>query len=303
MAIEIKTATATQMVLNLASQKQEQLADVSIQISSGNKFRDFEGFANDGNVERFLSLSSSSQLSDSFTQSNNVINARIGTMSKTLDQLQDVASNLSQLIAQRRNAASGDNIPVDVLGKSMLDDVAGKLNIKFDGRYLFAGTKSDTKPVPDVQISNIVDGEATASYYAGNSDKASIKISNSEELEYGIAGDEAGFQKLIGALHLAIEGHNNNDDDLLGQAMDMVNDAVSDLASIRSTLGSAQNAITEANATHSQTELLVKQNLVNISQTNIVEATTKMSELQATVQATYLAFQRLNQLRLSNYLN
>jgi flagellin-like hook-associated protein FlgL len=68
-------------------------------------------------------------------------------------------------------------------------------------------------------------------------------------------------------------------------------------------LGSAQNTINEANATHNATDLLVKENLKDISQTNIVDATTKMSELQATLQATYLAFQRLNQLRLANYLN
>jgi flagellar hook-associated protein 3 FlgL len=305
MTIEIKNATPTQLLLNYATQQKDSLAEVSIQISSGNKYNDFEGFANEGNVERYLSYSSSSQFTTSFLQSNNVISSRIGTMSKTLDQLQDIASNLSQLIAQSRNSASGSDIPVDVLGKSMLDDIAGKLNIKFDGRYLFSGTKSDTPPVSNVQSNTIADdGTPTASYYAGDSEKASIKISNSEELEYGVAGNETGFQQLIGAVHLAITGHNDgNNDETLGKAMDMVSEAISNLASVRSTLGSAQNTINEANATHNATDLLVKENLKDISQTNIVDATTKMSELQATLQATYLAFQRLNQLRLANYLN
>ncbi len=60
--------------------------------------------------------------------------------------------------------------------------------------------------------------------------------------------------------------------------------------------------MTKANSTHKDFQLLIQGNLDDISQTDIVQATSKMSELQTIVQAGYLAFSRLSSLQLTNFL-
>jgi flagellar hook-associated protein 3 FlgL len=304
MGIEIKSLTPTQLILQLASKQQDELQKVSTQIASGNKHTDFRGFAETGDVERFVSLNQAMSSTTAFLQSNNVVSARITTMDQTVDQLQSIASDVAQLIAKRRNSASGEDVALTAQGQSILDNIAGRLNIKFDGSYLFSGTKTDTAPVVNIQNDPLDSSNgATALYYHGDSTQASIKISNSQEIQYGINANDQGFQELIGAVHLAINGDQENSDSKLALAMDMINNSIQNLASVRAQLGLAKQNIDEANATHNDTKLLVTQNLINVSQTNIVEATTHMSEIQATLQATYIAFQRLNTLRLSNYLN
>ncbi|MCE3233069.1 MAG: flagellar hook-associated protein FlgL [Rickettsiaceae bacterium] len=303
MAIEIKNSTNTQILINLASQRQDELKNVSIQIATGDKYTDYKGFAVDSNVERFISLNQMSASTNSFIQSNNIINSKITTINQAVDQLQGIAADLTQLIAQSRNSASSDDIPLETIGQSMLDDIAGRLNVKFDGNYLFSGTKTDTMPVQNIHSDILgTDDVPTATYYHGDSVYASIKISSSQTLTYGVNANDEAFKQLIGAVQLAMRGHSEGDADTMQAAMDMANEAVSSLASVRAQLGTSQKNIANANATHSDVKLMTGQNLIEVSQTDVVEATTRMSELQATIQATYLAFQRLSELRLSNYL-
>lgn len=306
MAIEITPSIPTQVVLKLASKNQSALQDVSVQISSGLKHQEFKGYAEDGTTEKFLAFKSTIKEIETHMRSNNLAISRAKTADSTISDIQDVASSLAQLITQRRNSASGDDVHVDLEASGMLDKITGMLNTKFDGRYLFSGSKTNTPAVGDLSISNIdTSGTApvaTASYYNGDSDIVSVRSSDSEVVSYGILANDDGFKKLIGAAHLAIEGHNENSDTKLQQAMDMVNDAIDDLTSTRASGLIAVDKLQKSNTAHQDFKLLVQNNLDEVSQTNIVEATAKMSELQAIVQAGYLAFSRLSSLRLTDFL-
>lgn len=303
MTIDLTNSTSARVVLNLANQNQDLLKQVSIQIAGGKKYQSFKGFAEEGNVESFISFQASFSKTNTFIQSNEIIRARVDTTSQAISQLQDIASDVSNLIAQRRNSASGQNIAFDIQANSILDRISEKLNTQFDGRFVFAGTKTNTQPVQNIHTSNInSDGTPLATYYNGDSSVPSVKISDSQDLEYGILGNDISFRQLIGAVHLAIDGDTNNDDEKLGQAMEMINNAVSNLTSVRAKTLASRESLDQADAVHLDVSNLVAENLNKISETNIVDATTRMSELQATIQATYLAYTRLSGLRLANFL-
>lgn len=305
MTIDIKTSTTTQQVLSLASKNQDLLRQVSIQIASGNKHTDFKGFAEDGTVERLISFKENIAAAQTFKTSNNIVISKIDAIDQSLETLQGLANSASQLIAQRRNSASGSDANVNIQATAILNDIQSQLNVQFDGQFLFSGTKTNTAPVSNIQSTNIDSSTntSTSSYYQGNNTKLSIKATDTQTVEYSVLANDEAFQDLIGALHLAIDGDADDDDDTLALAVNMINDAVANLASVRATNLAKRNTVQQANEIHTSVDLLISENLVGISQTDIVEATTRMSELQATVQATFLAFTRLNELRLSNFLN
>jgi flagellin-like hook-associated protein FlgL len=82
----------------------------------------------------------------------------------------------------------------------------------------------------------------------------------------------------------------------------MLNTSIEQLATARASALTAVDRMNKANSTHGDFKLLIQANLDDVSQTNIVQATSKMSELQTIVQAGYLAFSRLSSLQLSDYL-
>ncbi len=304
MTIELKVPTATQTLISLSTKKQEELQRVSIQIATGYEHQDFQGLASDGRVEKFISLTSTINTTETFKKSNEIISSRTQTTEQALDQLIEVAQEIAQTIAQRNNAASGDNVPVNVLAPAYLDSIASALNTRFDGRYLFAGTKTDTRPVENIQSSNVAsDGTISTSYYRGNDAIASIKISQTQELSYGVNANNEAFQKLIGSVHLLIDGDATDDSEKIGDALDLVNEAIEQIVSISASASSSTNTILQTNSVLSDVNKLAQQNLLDVSSVNLAEASTRLAELETTIQATYLAFNRLSGLRLSNFLN
>ncbi len=304
MALEISAATPTQIVLKLASKNQDELKKVSIQISSGQKHTDFIGFAEDATTESFLGFKTSIGNIDTYVRSNNSGIARAKTADSSIAKIQELATDLAKLLVQRRNAASGDNIPFTNEAESILQKIADQLNIQFDGRYLFAGSKTDTRPVTNITSSNLGTGDApTDIYYQGDNVVPTVKSSDSEEVEYGVLANTQAFKDLIGAAHLGIAADEEESDNKLGSAIDLVNSAISDLTSVRAVTQSAISKMDKSNQTHNDIKLLIQENLDKVSQTDIVQATSKMSDLQAIVQASYLAFTRLSNLRLTNFLN
>lgn len=303
MSLDIQTMNPTQVVLKLASQNQEELQKVSIQISSGNKNEDFKGFAADATTESFLSFKATLGDIDTHVRSNNTAISRAKVTDTAITNLQSIANDLSTLITERRNGASGSNLPIDVEVQGMLDKIAGELNVKFDGRYLFAGSKTNTAPIANIQTSNLDEnGDPTDNYYQGDNDVPTVRSSDSETTTYGVLGNDSAFQSLIAAANLLKEGHDTNDDAFLSKAMDLVGTAVQQLATARANALTSIDRMTKSNSTHSDFKLLIQGNLDKVSQTDIVQATSKMSELQAIVQAGYLAFSRMSSLQLTNYL-
>jgi flagellar hook-associated protein 3 FlgL len=306
MGLNITSLTSTQLVLNLASKNQSAVEDLSIQIASGNKHRDFKGFAEDATTESFIYYNSTLTNITANVSSNNFALAIAKTTDSAISQIQGYASELSSLIAQRNNSASGENVLLTTQAKGLLDNISNALNINFDGRFVFAGSKTDTRPVQDIQTSNIeiigLDTVATASYYHGDSHINAERGSDSENVEYGVLANDPAFRNLIGAAHLAIEADASGNKETLGNALDMVNLAIDQLASTRAIGRIAIDKMTKNNVSLTQTQLIVQENLDKISQTDIVAATAQMSSLQAIVQAGYLAYSRLSSLQLSTYL-
>jgi flagellar hook-associated protein 3 FlgL len=305
MTIDIKVPTPIQTIINLASKKQEELRDVSIQASTGKKHQDFQSLAADANVERFVSLSATLKSTETYEKSNDIILARTQKMEQTLEQMIELADEAKEIITQRNNGATGQNVPVDALAPSFIERLESFLNTRFDGRYIFAGTKTDTKPVQNLNTSNVDSATltTTSNYYRGNSDIVSINISQSEELSYGITANNSAFQKLAGSIHLLMEGHDSDDLDIIGDSFTMIDEALNEIISLRANTNAASTTISNATIVHRSVNKLAFENFSDVANVDVPTAQTRMIELEAIIQSSYLAFNRLSGLRLSNFLN
>ena len=306
MSFNITPLTPTQVVLNLASANQETLQKISQQVSSGYKYSAFNGYAEEGATEKFLSFHSTLSSIKANIAANNSSIARAKTADSSIAQIQGYANSLAALITQKNNDASGLNVPLTSQAQGLLDNIAGVLNINFEGRFLFSGSKTDTPPVVNIQASNVDLAEIIPvtddSYYQGDTHIFYTRSSDAGNIPYGILANDQAFKDLIGAAHIAITAEKTNSTDTLNKALDMVNLAIGELASTRALGQVAIGRMTRNNSALQDTQLLVQGNLDTLSKTDIVQATAQMSSLQAIVQAGYMAYSRLSSLQLLNYL-
>ena len=90
-------------------------------------------------------------------------------MDTAVSTIFDAASKLRSLLIQGLSASTGSDVPIAIVAQNLLDVVVGQLNTKDNGRYIFAGSKTNTEPVPSPVPDPAVFGTPDTTYYQGNS--------------------------------------------------------------------------------------------------------------------------------------
>ena len=148
-----------------------ELADLQNQLSSGYKTTNFQGL--NGQVEQFTGLEAKMRKSETYINNNSQVVARLKTMNTTLDQVIQVADDLKNLIALRRNPANDTSVFASQL-ESIRSQLSGQLNSTLEGRYLFGGTKTDIPPVQDEPFPEPTQlGIPDDNYYRGSKESLS----------------------------------------------------------------------------------------------------------------------------------
>jgi len=255
-----------------------------------------------GDVTKVVGLESSLKSAGRFINSNEVVITRLKTMDLAVEKIQEVASNLaSQLALERSSSANLNNMTE--FAKASLTQVEEALNTQQNGRYLFSGGKTNIRSVAVdlANASSVVNGSPTANYYGGDDLTFSTQASSQLSIEYGIKGNDVAFQNVIGALHKAITGEAGSTTDL-EEAVTLVNQAVSDLARVRSQINTDVITLNDINTQHKKVEIELKNVIDKTVGADVVEASIDVSLNEAILTATLQTFARISRLTLSDYL-
>jgi flagellar hook-associated protein 3 FlgL len=296
------TSVHTQNLANI-TRNQDRVAQLNRQISSGKLFDSFTGLSADGNVERILSLQSQLKEADGFLNNNKVVLNRMLSANQSLGNVIKIAEDFRNNLVLRKSPG-GTSIPLDAIIDNNLEQIKGELNANVAGRYIFAGSKTDRPAIGDILSDQNVSGDdPTNFYYEGDSVQFSAQVSASLSVDYGITADDPAFQKLIGAFHIAARAQANSNDRDFALANDMLNEALSDIINLQVDVNNAISTVDKANVTHEDSKLLIQDSISQVTDTDIPQATVLMSVNQTVLQASFLAFSRISQLTLLNYLN
>lgn len=294
--------TLFENTINNAARVQNRLFELQNQISSGLKSTDFEGI--NGSVEQFTILDSRLQRTEQFLENNKISRTRLNQMDTVLGAVVDIASSFEQLLTLRRNNVTvrDGSFPQQVVG--FYQAFASQLNNSIEGRYVFSGTRTDTPPLDDGAFPSLQsEGVPDAGYYNGSNENTTIRVQDGFEIEQTVRADNAAFQKVVAAFVLAQEGDAQNDDEKLAQATDMLNEGLEGVIGLQANVRTNTVIIEQAADRQDGLRLFwqgIKEELVN---TDLVSASTEVANSQATLQASFLAFSRINSLSLTNFLS
>ena len=303
MFTRIATASTQHLAIDSLQRRQSSLAETQKQISTGEKYDNFADMAKDGQTRRVVDFNSSLDRINNFKHNNTILASRMTSTDSALSAIQDINTKAIAAITQERSAVGPDN-PLHQLLGAFLQQFEDQLNVTIDGRYLFSGAATTTKPVDDLTTSNIdaTTGQPNDNYYKGDSTKLTQFISTDVSVQYNITANDPAFQKLIGAMHLAIKAEASGDDVGLSRAFDLANDAQKDITNMRSITDSKLTTIDQVNAQHSNFQTYYKNALDGLTGTDVAEASIQLSLDQAVLTASFQAFARVSSLSLGNYL-
>lgn len=301
MAIQrVSNVTLFNSTMRDVTNTQVNLFNLQQQISSGIKSRDFKGL--NGQVEQFINLEAKITKVDLFVENNAVTKSRLETANKALTSIVEIADGIEDLMVAARSpaTASGLNFERQIIDK--LRAVGDSMNISIEGRFLFSGTATNTKPIGDLPVANSEEGVPDDNYYQGSNVSTTIRMDEDVEYDFPVRGDDPGFQKLFAAVNMAVSAFNNKNDDGMARAIDMMQDAQDDIIAAQGRISSTAYHIEQVTDRQTQLKLYWQGVTEQVSKTDIVAATTKVANDQAVLQASFQVFARLVQLKLSDYL-
>ncbi len=277
---------------------QSRMRETQMEIASGKRARSFDRIAPE--VPLLLSTRYDRTLNATRIRQNEHVIDRMQAMDGSLEGLGRIAERARTLLLQRLSDGVGADVPLDAELDAMLEEIEARLNLRLDGRYLFAGSRTDTKPVaiPDPPP---VTADATL-YYSGDDTELEVRAEEGLELAYGIPASDPAFERLIGALGLARQGHLVNDRSDLEGALSDLTTAIDELADLRAELGAKRSRLEAIIEVQRGDEVYLAEIVSEMEDVDLPEALSRLARDRTVLEAAYLAVSRISQLSIADYL-
>jgi flagellar hook-associated protein 3 FlgL len=303
---------------------QQRLADLQIQASSGQKAQTYSGIAAD--AHQLISLQVAQDQTTQYVKTNQSIDSRLTTMESSVSDIFKAATNFRTLLLNAENNNNAGDLSIDTEAANFRQQIANLLNVQVDGRYLFAGSRTDVKPVdlngwatpPNLTPPLTLPLPTyTADYYKGDSQVMSATIDTSLTLNYGVTADNPAFEYLLRAANYIQSAGPTPSQDEMDTALSLINTALGtesgnaargtlpltqDIADIQALIGTSRSSIDQANSRHSDFQIYLTQNIANVQTVDVAQTLTQVSGYTTQLQASYMTLSQISQLSLLNYL-
>lgn len=297
----ISTYAIFQNTLRDLGDRQLDLFELQNQISSGKKSENFAGIA--GQTEQFIDLEEKISRADLYLQNNKLARSRLEITDIALDQVIDTANSLKTLILSRRNGTQGSNNTFSEQLRNEWQALVAQLNTQSEGRYLFAGAATDTRPVNPNTFPLPDDlGVPDANYYQGSNKDITLRAQDNVSFEYNVRADASGFQKIFAGLANASRGDKDNSDGDLARAFDFIEEGLQEVITLQANVNANKVAIDELNDEHESFRIYwigIKEEIIG---TDLLSASTQVAINEGILQASFQAFSRINSLKLADFL-
>ncbi len=247
----------------------------------------------------------------------NTINTASTSMQTMQLSLQQILSQVQAFRALLPNSAYNTAQPtIETQAQSLLQQVAGYLDVQDGSSYLFAGTNTNTPPVnlsslpvgAAATLTNSVGGPpSSGGYYAGGATNAPIQIGSQVSVNYSITADNPSFEKIIRVLNFIVQNGpfsstNPTDQANVTLAGQMLDTATQGLTGLSGNLALQQSQMNSEATLHQNTIDIAKNSISSIVSVNQATAITQLQSLETQIQASYSATSAIQKLSLVNYM-
>lgn len=192
-----------QVLLNHMLENQRRMAGFHAQVATGKVATDFKGYGRDLNA--LLAARSAGARTESYLMSNTELASLLEMQNNALGEISSVSDELRETLIKAVNL----NSPLALVTKveELLDRTINALNSRYNGRYVFGGSRTDTEPI---NVNNTTDLLALANVsdaFDNNTNKREQQIDDNRRMTYGILAEDLATP-LVNSLRRILQFHN-----------------------------------------------------------------------------------------------
>lgn len=338
MSNNIATFAQSQQIVSRFKSTQSHMTDLQRQISSGVKADTYAGYGDDAG--RLQNAQISADVYQSYMNTIDLTQIDLKLMTNGLSETETQLSNVQKAINAQLEKASGayDLDTIKNVARTALEIVKANVNMDNNGRYMFAGDASQTKPYENASaatssaqtlVDQWLDGTLTQQQFTdavaaltpsqlgynasiASAGKVTARADDNFEMDYTTLGTTDGFKKAIGVLNvlanmsMPTEGVDAASQDDFYQSMTdlygQLNDAITDLRSNQkniSTVASALDTIHEQHSNDFNTATALKEKIQSV---DMATAIVSFQSYQTQLEASFRTTSMLSDLSLTNFI-
>lgn len=303
----ISTFAQQQALISQMMRGQTQVADTQRQVATGYKSDRYEGIARD--AAALVGARAIESRTRQFIELGSQVTGTVDIQETSLSTMYDTVKGLRDSILKALANNSGITINVDL--ENAFDLSKSVLNTRVAGRYLFAGSRSDVEPFAAADLATLATaGPTAASYFQNSQEKPQVRLEQNLIIEYGVLGDDLGLEmmetvKRIAEYNTATPiGQNLTPADraMLQSEIASLDNILTDVIKLQAGNGNVANRIESVTIRNEVFENVNKQLIADISEVDMAEAISRLSQDKLAVEASYNLIRQFSQLSLLNYL-
>lgn len=315
MTTRVTNLANNMLVQQVILKAQNRIQDAQLQISTLQKSQDYAGIADDSN--RLVSMEAQRQRINQFMNDNTSVNLRMSTTLNSLDHLTTTISDVKGLI---RDVLDDGQLPTgidkDDFAQTKMSEIQDFLNVKVNGQYIFAGSKTNVQPVqigappndlssvPQWNAANTATTAEPSFYYHGDDTDQKARINENLTVNYGVKASDPAFEKLIRAVRI-IRSTDLTDPDAKTKyqnALDLVTQASDGVQALQLNVGTKQQQLATTGDQLKETKNFLDGTVSDIEMADTSTAVAQLNQDQTMLQAAYTTVVRLSSLTLTNFL-
>ncbi|WP_316979462.1 flagellin [Shumkonia mesophila] len=209
----------------------------------------------------------------------------------------------SRLSAAKSDAGSAATL--NRAGRDLISDLASQMNLRMDGRYLFAGSSTGSPPVDTAKLAAPISfpSATNTSYYTGDDERAAVRISSQQTIVYGVGANSDGFEKALRAANIAAHLASSPLNTVaLDETYDVATKALDTLIATQSALSDISLRLESAEKHQTLSLDLLNSITSDIKNADLAQVTVRLSLYDTQLQASYSALSKVTHFSLAKYL-
>lgn len=302
MTMRVATFPLSEQMINSALRTQSVMVTDQLEEASGVSAQDYGDLG--ATSKQVINLQISVSRSEAYSTAAAAADSRTQVMYSAVTSISNLLTQFRSTLTAASNTANTNSTTVTQTAQQLMSEMGSLLNTQYGGEYLFGGSNTTTPPVnvsssayPPVSAST-----PSTSYYQGNDEAASVRVSETQTVTYGVTADNTAFEQGLRALNLVANNSPLSTANLTA-ALNLTVSAVSATSAVQAQLGLSSSSMQTASATQSDYQTYAKSLSDNLTGVDVAAVTAQLSSYQAQLEASYSAIAKIQGLSLSSYLH
>lgn len=298
--MRVATFANSDRMLSASLKTQSRMAELQMQQASGSVSTDYGGLG--ASARTLLLLEANMKTSEAYAGAASEASGRVEVMVSTLSTVTDLLTSFRAELTSAMSTSRSDTADASLIATAgtYLEELAGLLNVQFEGRYLFAGDATGTAPVDLDSYAGSSDA-ADTSYYVGDAAVATVRIGAEQSVAYGVTADAAGFEQAFRALAQVAQA-SSLDDDGLTQTYDLLVSAIEDIIVVQSRLASQAATLERSLERQDAYQALLETAISELRDADVTVVAVQLASYETQLQASFSALAQVQSLSLLDYL-